>query len=40
MPLEAGDFGDLNEKPLACSVIEVWFKDAELHCATGVNEDL
>ena len=40
MPLERRHFGDLDEQPLACSVLEAGLIDAELHRAAGVNEDL
>jgi len=40
MPLEPGDFGNLDEEPLAGCVLEAWFYDAKFHCAAWVNEDL
>ena len=39
MPLEAGDVGNLNEQPLAGSVLERRLDDAELHSTGRVDED-
>jgi hypothetical protein len=40
MPLPSGNFGDLNEEPLACCVLETGFDDTEFHSPTRVNENL
>lgn len=40
MPLEPGDFWDLDEEPLACSVLEARLDDAQFHSTTGMHKDL
>lgn len=40
VPFESGDFGDLDEEPLAGGILEAWLDHAEFHRARGVHEDL
>lgn len=35
VPLGVGDFGDLEEEPLACFVVHAWFAELDLHCICG-----
>jgi hypothetical protein len=39
MPLPPRNFGDLNEEPLACGILEARLDNAKFHGTTGVNED-
>jgi hypothetical protein len=40
MPLEFGDFGNLDEQPLSRSVLEAVLENTEFHGTTGMNEHL
>jgi len=40
VPLEAGDFGNLDEKPLAGGVLEARLDDTQFHSTTGMHKDL
>jgi len=40
MPLEPGYFRNLDEKPLACGVLEARLDDTQFHSTTGMHKDL
>jgi len=40
VPLISRDIGNLDEEPLTGDIFEAWFYDAQLHCATRMDEDL